>query len=96
MHLPVTSQRNAEHQRAQFRALKREHMRRWRAVPANREHERAQQRQAEFLKKLKLLTHPGRPLCGFCYQRPPIANVERLIATERGFRRIFVPYCGAC
>lgn len=84
-------------QRARLRALKREHMRRWRAIPSNREQEREQQRQAQLEQKLSLLgCGTGERLCGFCYQRAPVRLVERLIATSRGFRRIFVPYCGVC
>jgi hypothetical protein len=84
-------------QHGRFRALKREYMRRWRAIPSNREQERQQQRRAQLERKLMLFRNTtGKSLCGFCYQRAPVIQVERLLATSRGFRRIFVPYCGVC
>jgi hypothetical protein len=87
----------AEKHRARLRELKREHMRRWRAIPSNREQEQAQQRLSKREQKLETLMHcASGKLCGFCYQRPPVRRVERLLATSRGFRRIFVPYCGVC
>lgn len=86
-----------ERQRARLRALKRENMRRWRAIPSNREQEREQQRRAQQERKLRLFRNSaGNGLCGFCYQRAPVRQVERLLATSRSFRRIFVPYCGVC
>lgn len=86
-----------EKQQARLRMYERVHMRRWRAIPENRGRERAQQRLAQLEQKLKFATATSGPrFCGFCYQRPPIARVERLVATSRGFRRIFVPYCGVC
>ena len=86
-----------EKQQARLREQKRDHMRRWRLTPANRAHERERQRLSELERKLKLATHDtGWRRCGFCYQRASVRKVERLIATTRGFRRIFVPYCGVC
>jgi hypothetical protein len=87
----------AEKHRARLRELKREHMRRWRAISSNREQERTRQRLSRQEQKSEVLLHCANgELCGFCYQRPPVRKVERLIATSRGFRRIFVPYCGVC
>lgn len=87
----------SEEQKVRIRALKREHMRRWRAIPGNREYERAQQRQSLLERKLRMLKSGRWPvLCGFCYQRPANGQVERLMPVPRGFRRIFVPYCGVC
>lgn len=89
----LATERRCEH----LRALKREHMRRWRAIPANRAHEQAQQRESLVEKKLKILAMCSEgELCGFCYRRHSIARVERLFTTNSGFRRIFVPYCGVC
>ena len=86
-----------EKHRAQLRTQKRAYMRRWRSVPGNREHERERQRLSEFERKLKLAAGESSwQHCGFCNQRRSIRDVERLIATSRGFRRIFVPYCGVC
>jgi hypothetical protein len=97
MHSASNSIWRMEKHQARLRILKRDHMRRWRAIPENREQERTRQRLGELEQKLKLVTATSGPrFCGFCYQRAPITNVERLIATSRGFRRIFVPYCGAC
>lgn len=86
---------NKQHSRLLIQ--KRDRMRRWRAVASNRERERTQQHFAQLERKVNLLTRASaRKFCGFCYQRPSVAIVERLIATRRGFRRIFVPYCGVC
>jgi len=86
-----------ERQRSRLLALKRAHMRQWRADPVNRVHEREQQRHAKLERKLLLSNaNVSGSFCGFCYQRPPVTKVERLVATSRGFRRIFVPYCGVC
>lgn len=91
------SLRATEERRSRLLIQKRDHMRRWRSVASNRERERMQQHFAQFERKVNLLMcTSAERVCGFCYQRPPIGIVERLIPTSRGFRRIFVPYCGVC
>lgn len=97
--MPLTppSLRPAEGRDARLLFRKRDYMRRWRSVAENREHERTHQRVAQLERKVNLLTCASRTrVCGFCYQRPSIRIIERLIATSRGFRRVFVPYCGVC
>lgn len=97
--MPLTppSLRPAEGRDARLLFQKRDYMRRWRSVAANRERERTHQRVAQLERKVNLLTCASRTrVCGFCYQRPSVRIIERLIATNRGFRRVFVPYCGVC
>ena len=97
--MPLTppSVRPAEARVSHLLMQKRDYMRRWRSIAANREHERTHQRAAQLENKVNLLSFVSTTkVCGFCYQRPSIRIIERLIATRRGFRRVFVPYCGVC
>jgi hypothetical protein len=79
-----------------LRVLRRNYMRNWRADPENRQRERKTQVRWRLNQKVKVLSQSSGTVCGFCYSRPSIQMVERLITTRNGFRRIFVPYCGRC
>jgi hypothetical protein len=94
--MTLTRDRATDRGLKRLRECKRSYMRRWRSVPTNRQRERAAQQRWKLVRKERVLSLPGPKLCGFCYSRAPIAEVERLVATRTGFRRIFVPYCGQC
>jgi hypothetical protein len=77
-----------------LREYKRNYMRRWRAVPANKQREKIAQRRYELTRKERILNSRGQ-LCTFCCLQAS-TEVERLVPTRIGFRRIVVPYCGQC
>jgi len=85
------------------KASKRGYMRRWRAVPENREREREAARKSRAARRSRMTLirlDPGtavaaNPGCSYC-GRPTVKVLKRLVAVERGYRLIRVAYCGIC
>ncbi len=81
------------------RRRNREYMRRWRADPRNRDHERASRQRWHYERKLRAARRDERPVCGLCHKRRPVCQVQRLLLVEDhpgGFVEVRVPYCGQC
>jgi hypothetical protein len=87
----------------QQKASKRAYMRRWRAVAENRAREREAARKSQAARRSQMISmrlDPGtaiaaKPGCSYC-GRPTVKVLKRLVAVERGYRRIRVAYCGIC
>ena len=90
----VISQR--ERQQEAYRTAKREYMRRWRAAPENRAQMIAMQQAQNARRKVERSRDTGERTCSFCRRRPPVKRIERMIATNAGFKSVFVLCCAQC
>ncbi len=81
------------------RKQNREYMRRWRTSPENRAKENLRVENMRWQRNLEKLTQLPRNAekrrCAYCHHES-VMRIERLRATERGFKKVQLPYCGHC
>jgi len=85
-----------ERQREALRRDKREYMRRWRANPENRARVVAMRDRQCAKRKLQRSRDTGARTCSFCRTHAAVRRIERLIATEAGFKPVYVLCCTEC
>lgn len=87
-------------QMSRDRRSNRQYMREWRANPKNRAKERLRAVGWRWRRKLAQLEARQRGIasgmqCAYCRQAA-IMKIDRMRASEDGFRPVVVPYCGMC
>ena len=85
-----------ERQREALRRDKREYMRKWRANPENRARVAAMRDRQCAKRKLQRSRETGARVCSFCRVHTAVKRIERLIATEEGFKPVYVLCCAEC
>ncbi len=85
-----------ERQREALRRDKREYMRQWRANPENRARVVAMRDRQCAKRKLQRSRETGARVCSFCRGHTAVKRIERLIATEAGFKPVYVLCCAEC
>ncbi|MFZ0036362.1 MAG: hypothetical protein WAK91_03000 [Candidatus Acidiferrales bacterium] len=81
------------------RKQNREYMRRWRTSPENRAKENLRVENMRWQRSLDKFTQlpsdAEKRRCAYCHHES-VMRIERLRATERGFKKVQLPYCGQC
>jgi hypothetical protein len=81
------------------RKRNREYMRRWRTLPENRAKERLRHSGSEWQRRLTDAMEVRRDAeirrCAYCHQSS-VMMIQRLRATDNGFKKVDLPYCGHC
>jgi hypothetical protein len=85
-----------ERQQEALRRDKREYMRQWRADPENRARVMAMRQRQCAKRKLERSRETGARMCSFCRRHTAVKRVERLIATDAGFKPVCVMCCTEC
>lgn len=85
-----------ERQQEALRRDKREYMRRWRSDPENRARVMAMREKQCAKRKLERSRETGTRACSFCRTHTAVKRIERLIATEAGFKPVYVLCCTEC
>lgn len=85
-----------ERQREALRRDKREYMRQWRANPENRARVVAMRQRQNAKRKVQRSEESDEKMCSFCRTHTAVKRIERLIATEAGFKPVYVLCCAEC